>query len=169
MGYGLFQYFTVSYIICERGKCMLFNNNEIDFNMSFFEVPGSDFNLEVNRGKFVAPEEGFLRGNMFRDEYVPYKNLTYFKLVPTSDREKKLFKVMEYSFAINDLNLYLDLHPEDEEAYRIFQNFVEQKEKAKKEFTRSYGPLVVTDDEFKTYEWMKNPWPWDNDGGSMYV
>lgn len=146
---------------------MLFNNNDFDF--SFFEIPGSDFKLEIDRSKFVNPSEGFQRGNMMRDEYVPYRNYNSIPLVPKSDREQKLYKVMELGFALVDLNLYLDNYPDDLEAYRLFQKYVEEEKKAKEEYTSKYGPIVFTNANYKTYEWLKNPWPWDNTGGSMYV
>ena len=47
---------------------MLFDGN--DFNViSFMEIPGSDFNRKITTVK-----EGFMRGNMFNNEYIPYKN-----------------------------------------------------------------------------------------------
>ena len=146
---------------------MLFNNDDFDF--SFFEIPGSDFKLEINESKFLSPKEGFQRGNMMRDEYVPYKNYTYLRLVPSDEQECLLLKVMEYSFAINELNLYLDLNPEDMEAFRLFQNYIEEEKKYKKQYNKMYGPIVITDDDSNCYEWSKNPWPWDSLGGNMYV
>lgn len=146
---------------------MLFNNNDFDF--SFFEIPGSDFKLEINRNRFVSPSEGFLRGNMINDEYVPYKNYNAVQLVPRNDREKRMLKIYEYCFALNDLNLYLDTHPDDMEAYRLFQQFVEEEKRARKEYSEMYGPIVLTNANYPNYKWSENPWPWDSMGGNMYV
>ena len=146
---------------------MLFNNNDFDF--SFFEIPGNDFKLEINRSKFLNPKEGFQRGNMIASEYEPYKNYNDLCLDPKSDREEKLLRVMEYAFAVTDLNLYLDLHPEDKEAYRLYQKYIDEGKMAAREFTNTYGPLVITDANYANYEWNNNPWPWDNEGGNMYV
>ena len=42
---------------------MLFDDNEFDINMAFF-MP----DIKLNRDKKILnPEEGFLRGNMFKD------------------------------------------------------------------------------------------------------
>lgn len=146
---------------------MLFNNNDFDF--SFFEIPGSDFKLEIDRNKFVNPHEGFQRGNMMRDEYLPYKNYNALPIVPSNEMEQKLYEVMKYSFAIVDLNLYLDMHPEDGEAYRLFQTFVEEEKKAIKEYNEMFGPVLITNAKYRDYEWSKNPWPWDDLGGGLYV
>ena len=103
---------------------MLFEDNDFDINMAFF-IPDVNFSRTVN---ILSPMEGFLRGNMFQDEYEPYKNLTYFKLNPKDEKEKLLYQVMAYSFAINDLNLYLDLHPEEKQVLDLFKKYVNKSE-----------------------------------------
>ena len=103
---------------------MLFDNTDFnfdDFNVSVFAIPGSDFK-EERENKFVSPEEGFLRGNLMKGEYKPYKNYTYLKLKPENAEEELLFKLMTYSFAINDLNLYLDLYPNDKKLMICLRN-----------------------------------------------
>jgi len=109
---------------------MLFDEKDFDINMAFF-MP--DIKLTRDR-KILEPEEGFLRGNMFKDEYIPYKNLTYFKLEPKNEKERNLYKVMALSFALNDLNLYLDLHPDNEEVFSLFKKYVDEYKKALKEY-----------------------------------
>ena len=144
---------------------MLFEDNKFDVNMSLF-MPDVNFNRDTN---ILEPMEGFLRGNMFKNEYKPYKNLTYFKLNATSEKEKMLLKIMALSFAINDLNLYLDLHPENKEMFNLFKKYIEEKEVLCNEYERIYGPLEITGDKGNKYNWLDSPWPWDNKGGSMYV
>ena len=144
---------------------MLFEDNDFDINMALF-IPDVDFNRNVN---ILSPMEGFLRGNMFQEEYEPYKNLTYFKLVPKDEKEKLLYQVMALSFAINDLNLYLDLHPDEKEVLALFKKFVSQEEELCKEYVKKYGPLEVNEVMGNKFNWVDSPWPWENKGGSMYV
>lgn len=144
---------------------MLFEDNVFDVNLSLF-MPDIDFNRDSN---ILEPMEGFLRGNMFKDEYVPYKNLTYFKLNPTCEKEKMLYKIMALSFAINDLNLYLDLHPDKKYVFDLFKKYVQEKEILCKEYEKSYGPLELTGTTGPKFNWLDSPWPWENKGGSMYV
>lgn len=144
---------------------MLFDEKDFDINMAFF-MP--DIKLTRDR-KILEPDEGFLRGNMFKDEYLPYKSLTYFKLEPKNEKERDLYKVMALSFALNDLNLYLDLHPDNEEVFHLFKKYVEDYKKALKEYEMKYGPLKLTDSIGSKYKWLDSPWPWDGFGGSMYV
>lgn len=150
---------------------MLFENNNYDFDVLSlagfnFEDPTKYFEYP---DKLVDTKEGFLKGNMFRKEYVPYKNRSPVMLKPTCERETLLYKIMELDFAINDLNLYLDLHPEDRKIYEKFKNYTKEFIQLKDEYAKKYGPLTLNQTSADTYEWMKNPWPWDNDGGSMYV
>ncbi len=146
---------------------MLFNNNDLDF--SFFEIPGSDFKLEIDRNKFVSPSTGFQRGNMMRDEYIPYKNYNDVKLIAKNEQERLRLKIMELAFAITDFNLYLDLHPDDTESYKIFKQYVDEGKKLEQEYTTKFGPLAITNVQSQKYEWLKNPWPWDESGGNLYV
>ena len=144
---------------------MLFEDNDFDINMAFF-IPDVNFSRDVN---ILNPMEGFLRGNMFQDEYEPYKNLTYFKLNPKDEKEKLLYQVMALSFAINDLNLYLDLHPDNKEVLDLFKKFVREEKELSSEYVKKYGPLEVTEIMGNKFNWIDSPWPWENRGGSMYV
>ena len=144
---------------------MLFEDNDFDVNMAFF-IPDVNFNRTVN---ILSPMEGFLRGNMFQDEYEPYKNLTYFKLIPRDEQERLLYQVMALSFAVNDLNLYLDLHPDDKEVLALFKKYVNEEEMKCQEYVKKYGPLEVSEVNGSKFNWINSPWTWDNKGGSMYV
>ena len=149
---------------------MLFDDNNFDYN--FFNL--ANFNLTgpiltMNDDKLVSSKEGFLRGNMFKNEYVPYKNMTYKQLVSQNEKEELLFKVMEMNFAVNDLNLYLDIHPEDRMMYEKFKEYTNKLIAYKDEYAKKYGPLCLEETDSDNYNWYKNPWPWDNQGGSMYV
>ena len=127
----------------------------------------SDDKILGNR--FFTPEEGMLRGNMFKNEYAPYKNLTYLPLAPKNGKEKLLFKIYEYDFAVNDLSLYLDLHPEDNECFLYFKQCLKECERIKGEYKKIYGPLELTETKGGKFNWMEDPWPWDKDRGGTYV
>lgn len=144
---------------------MLFENNDFDINLALF-MPDISLNRDSN---ILDPMEGFSKGNMFKNEYEPYKNLTYIKLDPINEKERDLFRIMALSFAINDLNLYLDLHPDNLEIFNLFKKYITDKEKLCKEYEKKYGPLELTNTTGSKYNWLNSPWPWDNLGGSLYV
>ena len=145
---------------------MLFDDN---FGFITYDLYG-DLLKKDHNPKLVSVDEGFLRGNMFASEYKPYKNYTVKKIIPRTKREELLLEIMELSFAINDLNLYLDLHPEDSKMLKKFNDLVEKSCKCEMEYVKNYGALEVIDNtSYEKFEWIKNPWPWDNEGGTKYV
>ena len=158
---------------------MLFDNNDVDLDFALLNLSGLSNQSNLNNNKFdmmasntpniLPAKEGFLRGNMFKDEYKPYKNLTYINIRPRNQREAKLYNVMQYAFAINDLNLYLDLHPDDTKVVKLFEDLVKEEKEAKKEYMQSYGPLTVTKVKGDKFDWINSPWNWDDLGGNMYV
>ena len=70
---------------------------------------------------------------------------------------------MAIRFAIWDLHLYLDTHPDDQKAKELLDKYYDKYSEVKKEFVRQYGPL-----EPGRYgngnAWLKAPWPWVNGG-----
>ena len=157
---------------------MLFDNNDVNMGFSFFDLANlnnndnmmnSSNNMMENKLNMYSSKDGFLRGNMWKDEYKPYKNLTYINISPKNERERSLWNVMQYSLAINDLNLYLDLHPEDDKMYEKFKMYTNECIELKDKYSKIYGPLTLEQTNSKNYKWEENPWPWDNTGGSKYV
>lgn len=141
---------------------MLFENN--DFGMiSFMEFPGNTFNETIS-----SIDEGFTKGNMFPNEYKPYKNYKVKPVKATTKKDEQLYKIMALGFAITDLNLYLDLHPDNTEMVKKFKSWVKQKEALEEEYIKEYGPLKVEQVNGKTFNWVSD-FPWEKTGGSMYV
>lgn len=127
-------------------------------------------NMISNNSDLVSTSEGFMRGNMFKNEYKPYKNYTYKKIVPKTKKEELLLEIMELSFAINDLNLYLDLNPDDREMLEKFNKLVLASNQKEMEYVKNYGALEVMDsNSISSFEWIKNPWPWEREDDSKYV
>ena len=59
--------------------------------------------------------------NTNSDEYMPYKNYKAREVIPETEEEALLLKINESEFALNDISLYLDLHPNDYDMYRKFR------------------------------------------------
>ena len=65
-------------------------------------------------------------------------------------------------FCVLDMQLYLDTHPEDEEAFCYFKEVVEMYEKAKKKYEENCGPLTATASaEHGQFTWADMPLPWE--------
>ena len=76
------------------------------------------FNLITNYSNINNQNElseGFLRGNMFDNEFTTYNNMSYVMPEVKNDKERLLFNIMECNFKVIDYNLYLDVNPNDME------------------------------------------------------
>lgn len=118
------------------------------------------YNLDSKRIDVLDAKEGLTLGNLFYQSYDQYKNYKPKEIVPKNEREAKLLKIRELSFAINDLNLYLDLYPNDKSSFTLFQKYTEMLKKCKEDYAKEYGPLELCD-VLDKYNWINNPWPWD--------
>lgn len=67
-------------------------------------------------------------------------------------------------FAMWELRLYLDTHPEDIGALKLYNKYEDKYYLLKDEYEKKYGPLMGTDGT-PGIKWLKNPWPWDYEGG----
>ena len=110
-----------------------------------------------------SPKEGFEKGNMFSNLYSQYKNYQPVKLNPETEQEKILFDLQALCFAAHELNLYLDIHPEDQSMLTLFRDYCGKVRELTKNYENKYGPLTTNSKEIQanTFEWSTSPWPWE--------
>ena len=120
-------------------------------------------NMSMNNQNLFNPQEGFIKGNMFTNLYSEYKNYQPQRLTPKSEQERMLYELDSISFAAHDLNLYLDMHPEDQSMVVLFNDYRKKLEELTKSYESMYGPLSVNSNEMenKTFSWINSPWPWE--------
>ena len=72
-------------------------------------------------------------------------------------------KINQYSFAMNEANLFLDTHPFDNEALLYFQKYRELRVEAVKEYAKYYAPLCIDYAvcDKTPWSWVNEPWPWE--------
>ena len=83
-------------------------------------------------------------------------------------REMLLKKINEVSFAVDDILLFLDTHPDCQEALDFYRQNVAIRKEALSEYARLYGPLTIdtADDSCsRSREWIQQPFPWEMKGG----
>lgn len=120
------------------------------------------WNKMVGSDDILEPYEGLKRGNMFGNLYDPYKNYKPRELDPKNEREALLYQLMQYKFALIELNLHLDTHPNDREAIELFNKYLEVEKKMCEKYESMYGPLVVDSmNDESSWKWIKSPWPWE--------
>lgn len=111
----------------------------------------------------IDPYQGFLRGNLFDNLYVPYMNYKPAKLNPTSEREYDMLMVQMYSFAAHELNLYLDVKPNDSNAIKLRNKYFDMYMEAKAQYENKYGPIDLSSELLDKSPWMwdTKKWPWE--------
>ena len=90
-------------------------------------------------------------------------------LIPTGSREELLCFIDKISFVVYEMLLYLDTHPDEQDALQYFHENNRLREKALRIYSETYGPLTIaTADErcSMSWEWMRHPWPWELEGGA---
>lgn len=82
-------------------------------------------------------------------------------------RTELLKCLQEYNFAAYDMLLYLDTHPCDKKAFRLYKELVEKTKSLKIEYEEKYGPLTpYSAARFDEFNWLKGPWPWEKEANS---
>ena len=78
-----------------------------------------------------------------------------------ADLSTPLCELMALDFVIRELNLYLDTHPDDREAFETLQKCIRMRAEGHKRYTEQYGPVTVSDLVCAdVYDWLDAPWPW---------
>lgn len=66
------------------------------------------------------------------------------------------------AFAAYDTLLYMDTHPQDQEAMAYYHKQAGIRREAMEEYARRFGPLtmdLIDETDCHSWEWMMQPWP----------
>lgn len=77
--------------------------------------------------------------------------------------KKELFNwINKVSFMAYEMVLYLDTHPDDQQALSFFQKYEQLRRQALATYAAQYGPLnldsINSDDH---WHWATQAWPWE--------
>lgn len=73
-----------------------------------------------------------------------------------------LTELQALGFVILELGLYLDTHPDDAEAFSLFQKYVALERSARDTYLESHGPLLKKEAaKDERYTWLDGRWPWE--------
>ena len=98
------------------------------------------------------------RGTLFPGLDLPFMNVVNKgKLTDTP-----LGEIMAMDFVIKELNLYLDTHKNDAEAFQTLKTMLDLYEEGKMRYVKKFGPLTIYDlKHSESFNWLCDPWPWD--------
>ncbi|MCP3025828.1 spore coat protein CotJB [Halobacillus sp. A5] len=71
-------------------------------------------------------------------------------------------QIQQVDFALVELTLYLDTHPQDYNAIQQFNQLAVQSKQLKGQYEQQFGPLKQFGGSFSSYpwNWIDSPWPW---------
>ena len=117
---------------------------------------------ENNQNTLFDPYEGYIIGNMFRNLYEQYKNYKPSNVSFSSEKEEALFNLNQICFAMHDINLYLDVHPNDTNMLNMFVNYENTYNNLLKDYQEKYGPINVDSVNNNTpFTWVTTNFPWE--------
>ena len=123
------------------------------------EAPLAAAYVPVQRSVNPAYEsnDALSKGTLFPGLDLPFMNIVNKTLAVTP-----LTEMMAIDFVVDELELYLDTHADDTEAFEMYQTFLALKHEAHQRYVRHYGPVKQCDMlGMNRYAWLDNPWPWE--------
>ena len=80
-----------------------------------------------------------------------------------SDGKQALLKqIYDVGFAVDEVKLFLDTHPNDMAALNYYKKYRETLHNLTEEFNEKYGPLTADNMLANNqWTWINGPWPWE--------
>ena len=75
-------------------------------------------------------------------------------------RQEMIDQIKALDFAIIELGLYLDTHPDDQRALCMHREYCKEVKDLKDKYQKVYGPLTIFYPCNK-WRWCEMPWPWE--------
>ena len=142
-------------------------------HLAISSVPVQDW------GHLYEQKEAFTKGTIFSDLDKPFYVTVEADQKPSgSDYEPDswqgmLLQIQEISFVLDDVRLYLDMHPEEEEGIKVLKDYTLKRKNLLKKFADRFYPLTSDcmseifdkDPDTNSYCWQSGPAPWEGGYG----
>ncbi len=101
---------------------------------------------------------GLIRGTMFPGLDLPFQgkvNTKEWNMTPMTE-------LQALNFAIQELQLYLDTHRDDQEALAAYRSYQQMYRQCRQRYQEKYGPLnQISAADCPEFRWLDDPWPWE--------
>ena len=126
----------------------------------------NDDALSKTKMNLFTPDVAFTNGTIFKSLYEPYKNYKPMRPVVNDPKDKALLSVMMYGSCLHDMNLYLEVYPDDKEALKIRKEYYEKYKMAKDEYETKYSSYSLLSDfsDTKPFGFSTEAFPWAKRG-----
>ena len=81
------------------------------------------------------------------------------------DKNELMCEIMAVDFAITDIKLYLNTHPHDVDAIKLYNSLVKKRLTMIDSYQSMFGPIIAEtyDKSEDDWRWIDNPWHWDKE------
>ena len=80
-----------------------------------------------------------------------------------TERDILLRKIATADFAVTDLQIFLNTHPNNREIAEKLLHYQEKSALLKQQYEQKYGSLTASLSENQNrWNWISSPWPWEN-------
>ena len=83
-----------------------------------------------------------------------------------NEKNTMLKKIHALDFAIHELVLFLDTHPQNRQAMQMLHEFRHRRKEAIAAYEARFGKYVVTTCDVEPtdcWKWLDSPWPWEKE------
>lgn len=113
--------------------------------------------FQQNAPQKYDQNDALSNGTLFPGLNLPFHLNTEGSSLPSDP----LVELQALEFVVLELGIYLDTHPEDEEAFQLYRQYVAMERSARAAYEETNGPLMKDSTvNFGAYRWLSDPWPW---------
>ena len=114
--------------------------------------------FQQNNPPTYPAKQGVVRGTLF-----PALDLPFMGMVNEGTlSQTRLHELQTLGFAVVELGEYLDTHPDDADAFALFQSYAKLYAQGKEAYEQQFGSLTQRGSaDGESYGWLNDPWPWD--------
>ena len=133
-------------------------------NYNYYE-PFDNYNIPTNQNNtdsLFGSYEGYLKGNLFKNLYNEYKNYKPSIIKINSDKEELLFNLNQICFAMHELNLYLDVYPNNKQILDLYSNYQSTYNDLLNTYQEKYVPINTNSIKNSVpFSWVNTNFPWE--------
>lgn len=80
-----------------------------------------------------------------------------------SEKDMLRRRIYAVRFAMWELHLFLDTHPNDNDAMNKLEEYQTRNNTLTAEFEEKFGAIGDTSQNTDRYRWICDPWPWEKE------
>lgn len=114
--------------------------------------------FQLENPPMYEPPRGIIRGTIYPGLDLPFRGMVNQRELPVTPKTQ----LQVLAFAIQELALYLDTHPEDAEALELYREYQKLYAHHKERYSQNCKPMThMVPVDHRKYTWLDEPWPWE--------